>query len=351
MSLTEFKSIFNNAAAIVRARLSEYEGIDKLLDEISGRIPNKQEDPRQHRELFFEPRLDAQQIEVPVDTAESAALLLHQMGMLRLWVRVTCPNTDEHEVGTILETDDPKEFESLAESSCDFCGHHHDLGWEDCETIYAINTRFIKSEQQFDYSKLKSRIIPTRNSVQPIDISDQNRCEIISANVKGDLSTQDVLIFALNSNQETLNVPSPLNVWVHAWAGPIVLLFLYLLLIIPIAIFAGERLAWGVTILVFGIVYLVIRGQVQAKLAPTAVQRTAMFCGFPISACCFTAGATGVHIKAAAGDNQPWWTRLEYGETSPLLIIIGGILFVALLFFVWGYDFSRGWLTQNNQSS
>jgi hypothetical protein len=125
-----------------------------------------------------------------------------------------------------------------------------------------------------------------------------------------------------------------------------VILLLYFLIIIPLTWLAGERLAWAATILVFLVIFVVIRGQVQERLAPTAVQRVAMYMGFPISACCLTAGATGLHINAGVGDGMPWWSRLEVGGHSVPLILAGVVLFVALLLFVWGYDFARGWFSR-----
>lgn len=344
MSSSAFRNIYVNAAAIVRAKLSEQTGIEELLSELGKRVPDEDEDPRRHRELFFEPRIDAQQIGVPVETAELAAVLLHRIGVFRLWVRVACPDVEDHEVGTILETDDPTEFEQLAAASCDYCGRHHDLGWENCETVYAFSTRLDQNEQQFDYSRLKSVFRSPQQVSGMLSFSDQSRCEILTQQVKRDMPFEELLVLTLRSNHDAQEVPAPFRVWKNAWVGPGSILVAYMLLIIPIEKFVGERLAWGVTVVVVVVVFLVIRGQVQANLAPTAVQRTAMFCGFPISAFCITAGATGLHINAGAGEGQPWWTRLEFGEQSTLLIVAGVILFIAMLLFVWAYDYSRGWL-------
>lgn len=346
MSSNEFKTIYSNAAAITKATLSAKKGIESLLDELGRRVPDEEKDPRQNRELFFEPRVDAQRIGVPLETAEAAAVLLHRIGVLRLWVRVSCPDAEDHEVGTILETDDPTEFEKLASTSCEVCGRHHDLGWENCETTYAICTRLDQKEQKFDFDRLISRVNPTQPLATAVTIPDQVRCQMVTERAKSDESPGGLLVLALKANQNIQEVPTPLSVWLNSWGGPAVILVLYFILIIPIAKLIGERLAWGVTVLTFGVIFLVIRGQVQAKLAPTAVQRTAMYLGFPISGCCFTAGATGLHISASAGEGQPWWSRIEFGEQSTLLITAGTFLFVATLFFVWGYDYSRGWLNR-----
>lgn len=351
MSSGEFKSTYKHAAALVRARLSSKTGIRELLIELEKRIPDEKLDPRYHRELFFEPRIDAQLIKVPIETAESAAELLHKFGVFRLWVRVNCPDVEEHEVGTILETDDPDDFELLTSKSCDHCGRHHDLDWEDCETVYAINTRLNNDQKEFDFSRLKSKAKNRPQTTAKIAITDQSRCEVLSEQDRPETTPRGLLIVALRSNHEVQDVPSPLSVWLSAWAGPTIILFSYLLSIIPVARFAGERLAWGMSVLVLVIIFLVIRGQVQTKLAPTAVQRQAMYWGFPIAAICLSAGVTGFHLKAAAGEGEPWWTRLDYGETSPLLIWAGVVLFLLTLLFVWGYDFSRGWFERKTGQS
>jgi hypothetical protein len=342
MSSSDFKSIYKNAAAIVQAKLSDKPGIVKLLQALGERVPESDQDPRLCRELFFEPRLDAQQIGVPIETAEAAANLLHRMGILRLWVRVNCPDVDENEVGTILETDEPNDFELISSKSCDNCGRHHDLGWEDCETVYAISTKLDEDDRHFDYSRLRTRP-GTSRLAESKPISDKDRCEVLAQHPQNTGSAPSLLMLALKSNNAIQEVPAPLAIWQHAWTGPTVILLGYFILIIPLKLLAGERLAWGATVLVLSVVLLVIRGQVQSSLAPSVVQRTAMYLGFPISAGCFTAGATGLHINVEAGDGKPWWTRCELGEHSVPLICSGTILFIAVLFFVWGYDFSRGW--------
>lgn len=343
MSSSAYKTIYDHAAAIVQAKLSKLPGIETLLIELGKKVPADESDPRIHRDLFFEPRIDAQQIGVPIETAEEAAVLLQQIGVLRLWVRVNCPDVDEYEVGTVLETDEPKDFDSLASKSCDYCGRYHELGWDECETLYAINTRPQLTQRAFDYSRLRSKKQAT-NSRSNITNLDQKRCENITGLARSDVGLPAMLVMALKSNDAVQDIPSPMNVWQNAWTGPILILILHLLLIIPVARFAGERLAWGTTALVLCVVFLVIRGHVQATLAPTIVQRTAMYMGFPISAGCFTAGATGLRIKAAAESGTPWWTRVEFGEHSNVLIGSGVILFVTVLVFVWGFDYSRGWL-------
>ena len=139
MSSDEFPSILRNAAAIVRAKLSGMDGVEKFLSNLESRAPRQAADPKVHRELFIEPWIDAQQVGVPVETAEAVAELLQRFGVLRLWVRVHCPDADESEPATILETDNAEDFDQLVSKSCGHCGRHHDLRWEHCETVFAFN--------------------------------------------------------------------------------------------------------------------------------------------------------------------------------------------------------------------
>ena len=69
-----------------------------------------------------------------------------------------------------------------------------------------------------------------------------------------------------------------------------------------------------------------------------------MYLGFPIATCCITAGVTGFKLDASAGEGQPWWACVAFGEQSNTLIVTGSLLFVTVLVFVWAYDVQRGWL-------
>ena len=319
-------------------------GVAKFLSNLETRAPRQPADPKVHRELFIEPWIDAQQVGVPVETAEAVAELLQRFGVLRLWVRVHCPDADESEPATILETDNADDFDQLVAKSCGHCGRHHDLTWEHCETIFAFNVAGSDAEQKFDYGRLRSTVLcsPSRETERGRDLV---RCEV-AANEILSTATEPRLVVsrALRSNSEVTSCPPPWEAWLNAWGGPVLILVAYMLLIIPITMFCGQFVTYVVSLVTLVIVFLVIRGQVLAKLAPTAIQRTAMYLGFPIATCCITAGATGLHFKASADQDKPWWARVDLGEESWPMIGAGVMIFVATLVFVWCYDFRRGWL-------
>lgn len=345
MSSGELANIYRNAAAVLQAKLSSSPGVAKVLAEIGRRVPDAVADPRTHRDLFFEPRIDAQQLGVPTETAEEVAVWLHRFGVLRLWVRVRCPDTEEYEDGTILETDDPSEFDQLASRSCEYCGRYHDLDEDNCETIYAINTTQRDDAQRFDYSRLASTFSHRGGQGGGVMVQGTAaRCEVVAERYDNEVSLGQAIVFALQANRAVEPVPAPSSVWWNAWGGPLVILLTYLVLLIPIVRLCGQVIACVASVVVLGVIFFVIRGQVMAKLAPTAVQRTAMYLGFPIATCCITAGVTGFKLDASAGEGHPWWACIAFGEQSNTLIVMGSLLFVTVLVFVGAYDFQRGWL-------
>lgn len=94
MSSSGFETIFDRAADIVRIRCNGMLGLEAVLEAIRNRI--RQDgitDPRENRELFFEPWLDAQQLRVPEETAEEVARQLLELTVLGLWTRVKCQET------------------------------------------------------------------------------------------------------------------------------------------------------------------------------------------------------------------------------------------------------------------
>jgi hypothetical protein len=129
-----------------------------------------------------------------------------------------------------------------------------------------------------------------------------------------------------------------------AWLGPIIMILAYLILIIPIVKFCGQVIAVIVSIVVLIALFLVIRGQVNAKLAPTIVQRLGLYGGLTLSTYCVAAGSTGFRLKGEVGKDQPWWSRFDFGELSELLIRYGIVFFALTLIFVFAFDFQRGWL-------
>jgi hypothetical protein len=348
--LTELKHIYRNAANIIRAKYSTLNGVDKVLRSLEKRLPKEPMDPRVHRNLFFEPRIDSQQLSVPLETAETVAVQLQKFGLLRLWVRVTCPNREEGESGTVLETDTPSDFELLASRSCDHCGSHHDFEWRNTETFYAVNSGGDESDQAFKYERLKSKIQRVVANGRPEQSFDLVRCETVlnEANGHTALATTDrVIALALHTNHAVLDIPPAISAWWNAWMGPLLMIGAYSVLIIPVVRFCGQWIGVLFSIVVLVALFLVIRGQVNATLAPTVIQRTALCSGLSLATFCVAAGSTGFHINAEAGQNSPWWSKVAFGEVSEPLLYSGLSVYALTLIFVFFFDFQRGWFARN----
>ena len=84
--MSELKHIYRNAANILKAKYANLKGVVAVLDDVETKIVDGASDPRIHRDLFFDPRIDSQRIGVPVKTAEVVAQQLLTFGLLRLWV-------------------------------------------------------------------------------------------------------------------------------------------------------------------------------------------------------------------------------------------------------------------------
>ncbi len=348
--MTELKHIYRNAASIIRAKYSTMKGVDKVLRSLEKRLPKEPMDPRVHRDLFFEPRIDSQQLSVPLETAETVAVQLQKFGLLRLWVRVTCPNTEEGESGTVLETDTPSDFVMLASRNCDHCGRHHDFEWGNTETLYAINSIGDESDQAFNYEQLNSKIPRVVANGRPEQSFDLARCEAVLSEANGhtDRATTDrVITLALHTNHAVLDIPPAISAWWNAWVGPLLIICIYSVLIIPVVRFCGQWIGLLFSIVVLVTLFLAIRGQVNATLAPTVIQRTALWSGLSLATFCVAAGSTGLHLNAEAGQNSPWWSKLAFGEVSDQLLDLGFSFFLFTLIFVFFFDFQRGWFARN----
>jgi hypothetical protein len=352
--LSKLRHIYRKAANIIRAKHSTLKGVDKVLRSLEERLPNEPMDPRVHRHLFFEPRIDSQQLSVPLATAETVAVQLQKFGLLALWVRVTCPNTEEGESGTVLETDTPSDFEKLASRSCEHCGSHHDFEWGNTETLYAINSRVDESVRAFKYESLKSRIQRVVPNGRPEQSFDQVRCETVLDAANGDAvlaPTDRIISLALRTNHAVLDIPPAISAWWNAWMGPLLMIGAYSVLIIPVVQFCGQWIGVFFSVVILVALFLVIRGQVNAKLAPIVIQRTALWSGLSLATYCVAAGSTGFHINAEAGQNSPWWTKAAFGEVSEPLLYSGLAIYLFTLIFVFFFDFQRGWLSRNGAGS
>ncbi|MFO0851843.1 MAG: hypothetical protein U0871_25250 [Gemmataceae bacterium] len=353
MSSGGFETIFERAADIVRIRCGGMEGLEAVLGAIRGRIKQGGgSDPRVNRDLFFEPWLDAQQLRVPEETAEEVARQLLELTVLRLWTRVKCPEAPAGEDGVMFETDSDKEFQRAIEQMCSHCGTAHDLVPSLIESVYAPNFPGPQGVMRFDYDKLKPA--PAVVAKRATGEGHVERCEnIAQVQVRDGHAVLRVVTLALGHNTLPEDVPRPTDAWWHVWLGPLIIVALYLLLIIPITVWAGNVLAVLVSCVVLAVIYLVMNGHVKAKLAPSALQRQTSRWGFYLSIAMITAGTTGVEFSAKDGNRLTIPTgensritlplKFEYGAVEPWLVGAGVVCFLGTLVFVYYHDKHIGW--------
>jgi hypothetical protein len=361
MSSSGFETIFDRAADIVRIRCSGMQGLDAVLDAIRIRIrQDGHTDPRENRELFFEPWLDAQQLRVPEETAEEVARQLLELTVLRLWTRVKCPETPSGEDGIMFETDSEDDFQRLVVKTCPHCGTTHDLVPSEIETVFAPNFPGSAGVARFNYDKLKPA--PPAVTKRTAGGGHLERCEnIAQVRVGEGHPVVEIVALALGHNALPEEVPRPIEAWWHVWLGPLIILGLYLILIIPITIYAGNLVAVLVSAVILAVVYLVIYGHVKAKLAPSALQRQASRWGFCISIALITAGTTGVEFSAKddnrltipTGENSHVTLPLkfEYGAVNQWLLGAGVMCFLSTLVFVLLYDRKIGWFSSTPRAA
>jgi hypothetical protein len=355
MSTSDFVSIFDHAASIVRIRLSTLKGVDQVLGAIRSRLNTEVTDPRVNRELFFEPWIDSQQLGVPSETAEEVSRELHQLSVLRLWTRVRCPDVGSDEDGTVIETDSDSELKVAIDAQCPQCGSHHELTPALVETVFAPNFPNMGSVDPFDSRRLAlgNPIHGTSALSQDLQV---NRTASVAHVEPGSVDTfMSLLSLALSKNSTLEAVPTTDAVWLGAWKGPTGILLGYMALIGPITLCAGQTIAILVSIVVVVVIGLFLRGQVQARLAPSAVQRQATRWGIYMAVALVTAGTTGMEVsfKDEHRLTIPLWNsrplvlpvKVEYGATNPWLIGSGVFCFVVTLVFVYLYDRQKGWVT------
>ena len=139
MPSDKFEAIFNDAASIVERRCQGMHGVSIVLDDIRRRVRTPIMDPLKNRALIVEPWIDAQQLNVPLQTAQCVADELHNLNILHLWARARCPVADTDN-NVIAETDDSVAFKGMLRELCPHCGqYHNDLSEEQVETFYAIH--------------------------------------------------------------------------------------------------------------------------------------------------------------------------------------------------------------------
>lgn len=342
MSSPELRIIFERAAALVEARLATEPGVSTVLADLAKRVPEIGEDPRSNRQLFFEPRIDSQQLGIPRLTAEKVAILLHRFGVFHIWARISCPSIGDNEPGTIVESDSANDVRKSLSRSCDHCGEMHEGAEADYQSVYAFVSSTSKDPVDFDFTSLE--LGGVEQALDENKEDDVGRLSILADEVVSTKQVEVLLLEALATNTGTKELPAPREVYVNAWKGPLLLLSLYVFGIVPISKLAGPMIALCTSALFLLVGWMTLRSTVQARLAPSIIQRTAMYLGMPLGIGCIASGATGFHFAGAAGQETPWWTRWEFGETSFGLAGIGLLLIAMVLGFVLIYDGKIGWL-------
>lgn len=153
MSFAGFKSIFENALAIVATRHAGIPGLQEALTEIRRKAEAAVAESVYSRERFIEPWTISQAVQVPFETVEIIGAELQRLGVLHIWVRMKCPNASDGSDDVLLETDDAAKFRKQLETACRFCGQFHDAPtWDNLETIYALNLED-NEPKEFDLSR------------------------------------------------------------------------------------------------------------------------------------------------------------------------------------------------------
>lgn len=353
MSSSEFAHIFDHAAGIVRIRCHGLSGLEAVIASLRERALSVHTDPRLHRDLFYEPWLDSQQLGVPHDTAEEVARQLHQLSVLKLWTRVKCPDVPAEEDGTIIETASEIEFKEALDRPCPHCGSLHDLTPAIVETLYAPNFPDQAKTQPFDAHRLVVKRPMATATGGVVDQQSARCASIVGVDPTQVQSFVVLLQQALGQNSQLEAVPSPARAWWDVWKGPLCIVIPFMVLIIPVSYFAGPTIACVVAAVVLIAMCLVLRGEVQARLAPSSVQRQVTRWGIYMTIVLFTAGTTGFEfslkddnrLTIPLGENRSITlpVKVEWGATNPWLIVSGIPCFICTLTFVLIYDGKLGW--------
>ncbi|QDV15815.1 hypothetical protein Pan153_04340 [Gimesia panareensis] len=172
MSSTEYATIYDHAAAVVRSECGSISDVNKILSDLRDRALSDERDPLKNRDLIVEPQMDAQILNVSFELYEQVAAHLQRLNILHIWVRVACPSDDDEGL-EVIETDSPKDFREAISSPCPHCGQlHDDIEWDNLETFYAFH--YNNTPDRFKYStffkKLQSLPSATTKLKQPFPV-------------------------------------------------------------------------------------------------------------------------------------------------------------------------------------
>jgi hypothetical protein len=321
-------------------------GLEKLLNELGRRAESVPRDPRQNRNLFFEPWLESQTLDVPQETAELVALRLHQFTVFHLWTRVSCPNVGSDDSAIIVETDSKQELQAALEQSCAYCGHCHNDDphiWEYTESLYAFN---LSDDGSLPRLGVKDLSLAHAEKRPPQgELSSRARCiAILEEPVRPDQSPVALLEASLASNKSPMLLPKPDELWWRAWQPMMWLLLVYPLILGIAYLIAGPVVAGIGAGLYVCALYFAYKMSVQRNLGASLKQKMMLNGGIAIATLCLSSGLVGIRFVGGFGRNRPFDISMEWGNTDWKLVYLGVGVFAFTLLGVWWYDFSIGWL-------
>lgn len=352
MSSDAFENIFRNGAKWVLVNLGRSEDVQRVLDAIKKKAYRDDADPRKDRELFVDPALLSQQLDVPFATVEQISRYLHRMNLLSLWIRALCPNAEEVDSGIILETADPKVAARVLREPCPHCGNFHELSWEMLETVFAINKDLAGSPKRFSLEKLRFVPIPDKHTISPEEI-DEDRCKTLAIVPNGSFPKgkddnpppgpppaasasvapnhiETVLLFALRSNEGLQDIKPPENSLVQALSTPCVLLIVAAIAVVLVARCASQILAVLFLLATCLCVWWHFSSKVKIATGSHVLERGLIAAGLTAFTILGTAGVTGFNLKALVGEDQPWFVGTEYGQADYILVGLGLLSLVIL---------------------
>lgn len=170
MQLVEYLLIYDNAASIIEYQYRNLQGVNQILADLRSRLVHTAGNEVALADLTVEPRIDAQRLNVPQDTAIRVTAFLHKINLLHVWLRVFCPKSvRDGDSSIIVETDDSVVFKNAISDYCLYCGAvHADLKLASMEQFYKINLsgnkdrfRLNKFIKLIEGSNLKKPDVPT----------------------------------------------------------------------------------------------------------------------------------------------------------------------------------------------
>lgn len=357
MSSTEFVTIYDHAAAVVRSELGSTSEVNRVLADFRRRALSNERDPLRNRDLIVEPLHESQVLEVPGDLVEKVAATLHRLNILHIWVRASCPASDEGE-DTVIETDNPATFRDALASPCPHCAQlHEDIDWNCLETFYAFH--FDNAPDKFKFSNYfkkrqtlpiavppaQSRYAAFRTWLQEGPLSVFFRQKVSSP--------AEAVIVALESNAPTTRIPSQKETLVTLWTRGVILL------LVGLAITFLVNLASTTWAIICGTVFLfafVTLAWVTWRTiwASANLERLVLTCGCVMSAA-LLGSATGLSFDGTI-DNLPsqrdriekkqigplrWHVQWKFGETNGQLVQASVLTFVGTLIAVFALNWNR----------